>query len=66
MSDVMLHGVLNMPIELWKDDCELDKLQRHSRYVEASNKILELQAERDALKDKLEKISEYAKACTKR
>jgi hypothetical protein len=41
MSDLMLHGVLNMPPELWGDDA-LDKMQRHSRYVEASKVIEEL------------------------
>lgn len=38
MSEVMLHGVLNMPIEIWGDG-HLDKIQRHSRYVEASELI---------------------------
>ena len=42
MSDVMLHGVLNMPIDCWSDNA-LDKLQRHSRYVQASERILELE-----------------------
>jgi hypothetical protein len=38
MGDTNLHGVLNMPPELWSDS-ELDKMQRHSRYVEASSRI---------------------------
>ena len=41
MSDLMLHGVLNMPPEIWGDDA-MDKMQRHSRYVEASQRIEEL------------------------
>jgi hypothetical protein len=41
MSDLMLHGVLNMPPELWTDD-PMDKMQRHSRYVDASRRIEEL------------------------
>ena len=42
MSDVMLHGVLNMPPELWKYDA-LDEMQRHSRYyVQASKRINDL------------------------
>ena len=41
MSDLMLHGVLNMPPDLWVDDA-MDKMQRHSRYVEASKVIEEL------------------------
>ncbi len=53
MSDVTLHGVLNMPPELWQEDWELDKLQRHARYVEASNKILELQAENERIIEEL-------------
>ena len=31
MSDVMLHGVLNMPPELWSGD-PIDTAQRYSRY----------------------------------
>lgn len=38
MSDKMLHGVLNMPTELWSDD-PVDKCQRYCRYVEASERI---------------------------
>jgi len=42
MSDLMLHGVLNMPVELWGED-KLDKIQRHSLYVEASDRIKNLE-----------------------
>jgi hypothetical protein len=42
MSDLMLHGVLNMPPEIWGDS-ELDKIQRHARYVEASERIRKLE-----------------------
>ena len=42
MSGTMLHGVLNMPPELWSDT-ELDKMQRYSRYMEASRRIEELE-----------------------
>jgi chromosome segregation ATPase len=41
MSDIMLHGVLNMPPELWSDSL-IDVMQRHSRYVQASQYINEL------------------------
>ena len=41
MSDLMLHGVLNMPPELWADDA-LDKMQRYSRYMQASRRIEDL------------------------
>lgn len=38
MSDVMLIGVLRMPPDLW-NGTELDVNQRHSRYIEASERI---------------------------
>jgi hypothetical protein len=41
MSDLMLHGVLNMPPELWHGD-PLDKMQRYGRYMEASRRIEDL------------------------
>lgn len=41
MSDVMLHGVLNMPPEVW-GDCSVDKTQRYFRYMEASRRIEDL------------------------
>jgi len=44
MSDIMLHGVLNMPPELWMDH-PIDVMQRHSHYVQASKYIDELQSE---------------------
>jgi hypothetical protein len=34
----MLHGVLNMPPNLWSDDA-LDVCQRHQYYLAASKKI---------------------------
>ena len=48
MSDIMLHGVLNMPPELWCDS-PIDVMQRHSRYVQASQYIDELIEQRDKL-----------------
>jgi hypothetical protein len=41
MSDVMLHGILNMPTDLWTDD-HLNQVQRHNTYVSASKRIYEL------------------------
>ena len=38
MSDVMLHGILRMPPELWRDD-PMQISQRHSRYIQASDRI---------------------------
>ena len=39
MSRVMLHGVLNMPTEMWHKDSPIDDIQRQARYVEASKLI---------------------------
>ena len=39
MSDVMLIGVLRFPVSLWRDDDPLDKIQRHSRYIQAADRI---------------------------
>jgi hypothetical protein len=44
MSDLMTHGVLRMPFDMWGDD-PLDIAQRHSRYVAASDRIYELERE---------------------
>jgi predicted nuclease with TOPRIM domain len=38
MSDAMLHGVLRMPPDCWRDD-PIDQQQRYSRYVQASGRI---------------------------
>lgn len=38
MSDVMLHGVLCMPPELWSTEI-LEKQQRYQRYLQASRRI---------------------------
>ena len=43
MSDLMLHGVLKMPPEFWRDD-PIDVAQRHSRYNAASYRIERLTA----------------------
>jgi len=48
MSDTMLHAVLQMPPEIWSDT-ELDKMQRHSRYMQASKRIEEDGKELDRL-----------------
>lgn len=57
MSDVMLHGVLNMPIDIWQDD-PLDKVQRHSRYLEASKLIVSQQEDIDDLRAALLKAEQ--------
>jgi hypothetical protein len=65
MSDVMLHGVLNMPPDLWCDS-PIDIAQRHSRYKEASQRIeqlerelAEVQKQRDILETALMIIEGY-------
>ena len=57
MSDVMLLGVLRMPIDLWNDSA-LNKNQRHSRYIEAAERI-EALTERVA---ELERTTQNCKA----
>lgn len=39
MSDVMLLGVLRMPVDCWIDQSPLDVMQRHSYYVSAADRI---------------------------
>lgn len=46
MSDAMLHGILQMPPELWSNDA-IDIAQRYGRYLDASKRIIELERERD-------------------
>ena len=57
MSDVMLHGVLCMPPELWRGDF-IDIQQRYGRYLEASERI----NEDERLINKLKKESEQARS----
>jgi len=52
MSDLMLHGVLRMPLDLWSDEY-LFKSQMHSRCLQASDRILEQESEIAALKAQL-------------
>jgi hypothetical protein len=54
MSDLMLHAVLNMPVEMWRKDSSIDDIQRQSRYFEASNLIYQ-QADKIA---ELEKVND--------
>jgi len=63
MSDVMLHGVLNIPPELWSGDA-LDEMQRHDRYVQASELIQSLQQQCDALQAESKVKSEEIERCT--
>ena len=44
MGDTMLHAVLNMPRELWREDA-IDEVQRQARYMEASARIVRLEEE---------------------
>lgn len=65
MSDMMLHAVLNMPVELWSDS-PIDQMQRHSRYVAASAEITRLQAENNKLDVALKLVQGHAKAALDR
>jgi hypothetical protein len=57
VSDVMLHGILNMPPGIW-DNSDIHKAQRHDAYKQASKKILELEKKlQNANEDKLATIS---------
>lgn len=60
MSDVMLHGVLRMPTNLWRDD-PIDAAQRRARYLEASDLIHELEIEIERLRASV--IEECARVC---
>ena len=42
MSSVMLHGILNMPPEIWGNS-EIEKMQRYSTYKSASRRIEDLE-----------------------
>lgn len=55
MSDVMLHGVLNMPPEMWQDS-DLDNAQRFSRYQAASRRILDDEREIARLRAEVEAL----------
>jgi hypothetical protein len=57
MSDIMLHGVLNMPPELWIGT-PIDVMQRHSRYIQASEYIKELVEQRDRLAEELKEAQD--------
>jgi hypothetical protein len=57
VSDVMLHGILNMPPGIW-DNSDIHKAQRYDAYKQASKRILELEKKlQNANEDKLSTIS---------
>lgn len=51
MSEVMQQGILRMPPECWMNGEPLDERQRHSAYVAAADRILELEDENAALRE---------------
>ena len=57
MSDVMLHGVLCIPPELW-DGNEMDVRQRYSHYLQASRRIENDECEIARLRRALREIAE--------
>ena len=58
MSRVMLHGVLNMPAELWDSSNPFDSMQRQYTYFEASKLIFK---QDDMIADLEKKLSLRAK-----
>jgi hypothetical protein len=62
MSEVMLHGVLNMPADLWDTTLPFDSMQRQSRYFEAS-KLIYSQADKIAELEE-EQVEDYLEAST--
>ena len=54
----MLHGVLNMPPELWSGS-PIDVMQRHSRYVQASQYIDELTEQLDEAREETIRTREF-------
>ena len=56
MSDVMLHGVLNMPPNLWCGS-PIDIAQRHSHYKEASQRIEQLEREVAATREQRDALA---------
>lgn len=61
MSDTMLLGVLRMPIHCWSDS-ELDQMQRHSRYLEAADRIESDEAKIVELRALIQRLSENTPA----
>jgi hypothetical protein len=55
MSREMLLAVLEMPMDQW-DDSLLDKMQRHSRYVEAAKLLYKYQMRNRMCKTILEEL----------
>lgn len=55
MGDTTLHGVLNMPSDIWSGDA-LDQAQRHSRYIEASERIKYQEKQISIMKEALMEI----------
>ena len=60
MSDVMLHGILRMPPELWRDE-PMQVSQRHGRYLQASDRIEADSREIERLRAALDWYAEMAK-----
>lgn len=55
MGDTMLHAVLNMPRELWRED-SIDEVQRQARYMEASARIILLERKLEEAEKSLERL----------
>ena len=51
MSEAMQQAILRMPPECWRNEEPLDVGQRHSAYVAAADRLLELERENAALRE---------------
>lgn len=59
MSEIMLLGILKMSPELWNDDCPIDIIQRHSKYLEAAQIIQKYIKQRDNILNYLNKMDNW-------
>lgn len=59
MSEAMQQAILRMPPECWRNEEPLDVGQRHSAYVAAADRLLELERENAALRALLKEAADY-------
>jgi hypothetical protein len=62
MSDVMLIGVLRMPPECWSGDA-IDVMQRHSRYLQAADRIEAADAKLAKVRQRMEEHKQCRQQC---
>lgn len=54
MSDLMLHGVLNMPLDMWRENDPIFHIQMQGRCVAASQRIKDLEADNEDLQQQFD------------